>query len=299
MQKTGNYPIVIFMPFFNLLCGILLIDFISIHIKKDDFYKIVDFLFFSIVGVLIYCVLQRFNLDQFYKSANPAFPNRDEMVGVIGNTMHNSHYLAMTLPLLFKNKLLTLLGLGIICLTGSSSGILIALILIVFYSCFKRIFTLRESILLAILGVLFIVWKFPNVQNLLSSSGRFELWKHLFPIFSSRPITGSGLGTINAISKSREFIGWRHTHLEMYHYAIELGLIGLGIILWGIKDVVSRFIKSDKDVLDITMFSVFLGFFISSMFGYPSHLWLLASVGIVSYSYFYITEVKIADFKGN
>ena len=290
----NQYPTFVFLPFFNFLCLVILYDLIIHYLNKDIFLKLIKYLSFSVGLILIYCVLQKLNLDQFYKSLNPAV-EKDTVVGTIGNSMHLSHYLAIALPLflIYKGeirKLLILFCLFAIFLTGSISGLFIALIVLIFYSFFERVFTLKEIALLGLLAVLVFVFKFHNLKNILenlSSSGRIDIWKKYYLVFKERPITGWGLGVVNGLAQKKEFLGWRHLHLEIYHFAVELGLISVGLIIWGIIDYFKRL---QKDKAGLIMASVFLGFLIASCFGYPCHIWLMASLGIISYSYNYLEE---------
>lgn len=292
--ESKQYAITIFLPFFNLLCGIILFDCITTFLKKDFFSKYLKYFAISVILVAIYAVLQKFKLDQFY---NGLANGPDEIVGVIGNPMHLAHYLAICLPVFFLlEKKLCKLGilftLLVILLTKSVSGFGVALIVIIIGQYLLRIFTAREIYLVVglILLVGFLEYKsIVNIfHNLTYSSGRVEIWQKFLPIFQKKPITGWGLGTVNSFAKQAQFSGWRHLHNEYYHYALELGLIGLGIILWGIVDYVNRFIKGVRDNASISMFLMFMAFCLTALFGYPSHLWVISGLAVLAYSYQYL-----------
>lgn len=293
---TKHYPIVIFFPFFNFLCGVILFDLITEYLTPELYRMLLKSLAISIALVVGYCILQKLSLDQFFHTIDGmgGIDKKDAIVGTIGNPMHSSHYLAMALPVFFLLekklcKLAVIVTLAVIFLTGSASGIVIALIALIFYSFFHKVFSIREIILASIAFIIALIWKHPNL-SFFGNAGRFEIWQKFYPEFSKKSITGWGLGIVNSFAKQQNFAGWRHLHNEFYHYSIEIGVIGLGLILWGVVDYFRLFWKSSKDKLSVATGSIFLGFTLSSLTGYPSHLFLLASMGILSYSFFYLKE---------
>ena len=298
--ESKQYAITIFLPFFNFLCGVILFDCVTSFLSKDFFNKYLKYFSFSILAIGLYAVLQKFGLDQFY---NGLAGGKDEVVGTIGNPMHLAHYLSVCLPVVFllKNnlrKIGILLLLSIIAITGSVTGLIIAVLLIILGQYFLKIFSVRESIFIGILIIALCFLQYKNLSgifhNFTFSGGRVEIWQKFFPIFQKKPITGWGLGTVNAFAKQAQFIGWRHLHNEYYHYALELGLIGLGFIVWGIVDYVKRFIAGIRNEVSTSIFLMFLGFCLTALFGYPSHIWLISALGIIGYSYQYL-EVRNAN----
>ena len=209
--------------------------------------------------------------------------------------MHHSHFLVIGLPVLFilkgwVRKLAILFIVGCIVLSGSSSGLLVALAVIAFGQVFLRIYTIRELILLFIIGLNYVFWTHIQLSDFAFDNGRIQIWKDYFPIFKAKPITGWGMGIVNVLAQEPKFLTWRHLHLEYYHLAVELGLIGLSFVVWGIIDYYRRFMRSVKDELSVISASIFLAFCLASLFGYPAHLWVLAILGITAYSYQYLME---------
>jgi len=293
-ENTKQYPLNLFMPFFNFFVMIILFDLITKHIKKETYEKILKYLPIVLLVIFTYSILQRLNLDQFYKPFNAISYKTDFIIGTTGNAFHLGQYICILLPCIFLlkqpfNKLGILFSLFIIIMTGSASSLIIALLVILFYSIFYPIFNKKEIILSILIIFLILLWEYNSIKNIIInftfSSGRFAIWKKYIPIFSEKPITGWGFGVINALSQKQEFLGWRHLHNEFYHYAIELGLVGLGIIIWGIVDYFKN-IKIDKFSLCISC--MFLAFCLCSLLGYPSHLWLLSTFGLFAYSYNYL-----------
>mgnify|MGYP001561477264 FL=1 len=292
--ESKQYAITIFLPFFNLLCGVILFDCLTTFLKKDFFSKYLKYFSISVILITIYAVLQKYKLDQFY---NGLANGPDEIVGVIGNPMHLAHYLAICLPVFFLlEKRLCKLGilfiLLVIVLTKSTSGLGIALTVIIIGQCLLRVFTVRELCSMVWLVALIVFLEYMRVSgglhNFIASNGRVEIWQKFLPIFQKKPITGWGLGTVNAFAQQAQFSGWRHLHNEYYHYALELGLIGFGIIIWGVIDYGRKFIKGIKDNTSISMALMFLAFCLAALFGYPSHLWVISGLAILAYSYQYL-----------
>lgn len=82
---------------------------------------------------------------------------------------------------------------------------------------------------------------------------------------------------------------WRHAHQEYYQLIIELGIIGLVLAIWCIYDYFKTFTAFKTD-LTIKFASIFFGFCILSLFSFPCHLWLMSTIGILSYSSIYIIK---------
>ena len=293
----NQLPILLFLPFFNLVCIAVLFDIITKYAKKETYNTVLKWYPIILVIISIYAILQKLNLDQFFtyfynpQISKDSIPQVDQVVGTIGNPMHFSHYLAICLPMVFcwksefRNTLIMFILLAII-LTGTLSGLVIALLLIVFYSFYYKLFSIREICLFLILIVLFLLYKKPGL-NLASDSGRFIVWKQYIEVFKEKPITGWGIGIINAFAgrANTVFGGWRHLHNEFYHFTIELGLVGLGIIIWGIVDYFKYF---KKDPVGLSINCVFVGFLLCALFGFPAHLWMLSTLGLMAYSYNYL-----------
>lgn len=291
----GVYPTSIFLPFFNFLCIVILYEFITKYITKKHMEQLARYFSIVIFIIMGYAVLQYFNLDQFYKRID-SWVKTDSVVGIMGNQMHFAHFLAISCPLFFLlKKNWCFVGivstLAVIGLTNTSSGLIIAFLLIVFCSVLCKIFTKRETILTIIFIMLSGFHLFPHIGNFFSDSGRFELWQKFVPFFKEKPIIGLGLGMINQIVLVNQIkYGdslYRYVHNEYFQFAIEIGVIGLVLIFWGIIDYFKKFWYAEKDKVTVCMAAMFIGFLLCSLTGFPAHLFMLAALGILGYSWGY------------
>jgi O-antigen ligase len=238
---------------------------------------------------LLYCVLQHFQLDEFFKGLGG---NQDELVGTIGNTAHLAGYLALVSPLFFnKRGILPLILLWIVLLlAGSASGLITAIAVLITYLFLKRRFLWGwiVSSLVSIGGIGLLLTK----SNFLNSSGRLEIWKASFEIFRQKAITGFGLGSFSLNNFKIEGISsiWRHAHNEYFQVAFELGLIGLillfRIIFNAIKD--AWLIRNNDN--GIILFTMLIGFIVLSLLTFTMHLWQISVLGMFIYSAIYVIK---------
>ena len=292
----SKYNFTLFMPFFNFLTMVIFYKLIIDYLEIKDLERIIKYFSYVIMVFLGYCVLQKFNLDQFHIPIDPAVDKRDLIVGTIGNPTHLAGYLSMLLPILYYyNSKLNTIGIFlawlIIIMTGSSMGLIGAVLVTIFYLLFNRIRTKYDWVILGSMITLFIIailfrgidWKlFINPQ------GRLEEWSRLLPLLHKNPITGSGLGKIMSLGEM-----WKHAHCEYYQLAIETGVIGLGIAFYGIWKYFEEFIKLKTNKLAICLVSIFLAFLINALVSYPSHLWITSSLGMFAYSSLYCLKGEI------
>lgn len=290
LELTNKYPVLIFMPFFNYLCFVLFYKLSCEYLVKKDIERTLKWLSYSVFLVLIYCVLQKLNLDQFYNGFGTGVGiRRAELVGTIGNPSHLGGYLALCQPLYFDkglfNKIALVLLWVIILMTQSASGLLVAVVILFYHLIATKKWKCLAGLVLA--GVIGGVVLSSKLHGFFGFSHRLEIWQVLFDIFKQKPITGQGLGILNAIKPSVEGIVsvWRHAHCEPYQLAIEAGVIGLGLLIYGIY---SWFLSLNSvDVLSIRISAIFIGFIVLSLMTFPAHLWLLASMGMIGYSFIY------------
>ncbi len=285
---TKHYPIKIFLPFFNLLCLVWLYKIIVEYCTRNYIEKIFKWLKYSILIVLVYCVLQWFQLDQFFKSLETSV-DMDCLVGTIGNQSHLAAFLAVVQPLFFnKNRqdILCLILLWIILiLTGSVSGLVCGTIVLLFWLFFNN---KKLALFSSILALLIFSYIFITHSSFFTNSGRFDIWLKVFEIFKSKPITGMGLGSLSSNAH------WQHLHNEYYQIALETGVIGLGLVLWCIWDYFKIFLTIKSDVA-IKLVSMFLGFCLLGLFTFNAHLWLISVFGMMAYAGIYCIKNEVIN----
>lgn len=279
-STTQHYPIKIFLPFFNLLCLVLFYKLIVEYLDSNSIEKILTWLKYSVIILLFYCVLQYFRLDEFFMGNS----GHDELVGTIGNSMHLAGLLAILQPLFFnksrENILALILLWQLILITGSATGLVAGLAVILFWLFFKK---RKLAIGISIVSVVSLV--ILNLINPLffSNSDRFRVWGLVYKSIKDKFITGFGLGTYSLSGIGSTNIRWQHTHNEYLQIVFELGLIGLLLVLWCIWDYFKTF-KSLKTDLTIMLASIFFGFCLLCSVTFFSHLWITAILGMFAYA---------------
>ena len=294
----GKMFYLIFAPFFNFMCFLLFYK-LSFNLNRDNIHRIIRFLSYSLIVYLFYCVFQFFDLDQFFKVfAYDDGTGIHRTVGLIGNETQNALYLAICLPVFYlkRNRISILsasLVWAVLAISGSASGIATALAVTVFFSCFHRLpITYYLYILLGSVG--FVLLKYPELSTYISFSGRWDIWTKLWPLIKERSVFGNGLGMMNVLARKPAFEGWRHAHNEYYQLLFTCGIVGLASVVYCIFDYFQEMLR---DRLSVTLASIFLGFCLASLFYFPAHLWMMATIGILSYSFGYVLRRRdVIDF---
>lgn len=289
---SKHYPIKIFMPFFNLLCLILLYKLIVEYLDGKNIERILRWLKYSVMLLIIYCTLQYFKLDEFFSGINNT---GDQLVGTIGNPMHLAGMLAMCQPLFFKKSFENILSLivlwSVILLTGSATGLIAGIAVILFWLFFKKrlAFTIASAI-----SVLSLIALYFYKSNFFFNSDRFRVWGLVCKAIKDKFITGFGLGTYGISNIGDTNIHWQHTHNEYLQIIFELGSIGLVLVLWCIWDYF-RLFKSLKTDLTIRLASIFFGFCLLCGVTFFSHLWITSIIGMMAYASLYaIKNTEVA-----
>ena len=289
--QTQHYAIKIFLPFFNWLCFVWFYKLCLEYLDEEKIEKIFKWFRYSVLLILFYCVLQYLRLDEFLIGTAS---KHDELVGTIGNPSHLGGYLAIIQPIFFKKGLINILSLMllwlIILLTVSASGFFVGAMVILFWLLLNKKFAIFGglSVLCCALSG-FLAYKIPLF---FSVSHRIDMWKLAFEVFKNKAITGFGLGSFGLMKLDvASFPGmrWQHLHNAYYQVAFELGLIGLVLVLWCIWDYFTIF-KTLKTDLTIRLASMFFGFCLLALFTFPDHLFLMATIGMISYSGLFIIK---------
>lgn len=286
VQQKHNFIVV--LPAINYICFLIFYR-LSLQLERKDIYNILSWLSYSLCGYLFLCTLQYLDLFPYFEVfayADGAAIHR--LVGFMGNESQNGMYLALILPIFFLNQTLfgtlcALFTVVLVGLSGSATGIVVVIAVIVFFSLFHRLSKLFY-ITLSLMITGFIVWKAPMLSTYINPHSRLELWTKLWSVIKENPLFGYGLGTMNLLAKKQEFWGWRHAHNEFLHYWFCIGLVGVISILYCIYEYFRIMLK---DRLSIVLASCFLGFCVASLNYFPSHLWLPSTIGMTAYSFSY------------
>lgn len=285
-QVMGQYNINSFFPYFNFLCLIIFYRIITEHITGKEIGKILVWMKYAVVVTLFMAVLQKFGVSQFFQvfektDPNEMMYNNNPVVGFIGNGTHLSGFLAMCVPLFLvkvnRENILSLVLMFLVLIDcgttigdPSITGFIIYFTIIGIYllAKHKKIFIL--ALLLFLIGAFLIYPHLP--EDFFNPQSRGEMWGFYWDkAVNHRPVTGLGLGKVNQIYKMTPFPKARHLHNEYLQYFFEIGLIGIIGILYCIKDFFS--IRNTND-LQFYLKLIVLGFLISSLLNFSSHLWL-------------------------
>jgi len=294
--ERGVYAYLILMPFLNLFSFVLLYRLITEYLDQKGIEKVLEYFTYSLAALLFYCVLQRLNLDQFYKHFNEgACKYGSQLVGTLGNVSHLAGYLGICLPILYlkRNKVTiisTYILWAVIIMTGSTSGLLAAVAGSVFFILFFNPYTWYDMAILSISGVIYITLKYGTIINMwgtyLNMSGRFEYWKLLYPEFQKVPITGRGMGIIQALNMTNGKTNaiWKVAHCEPYQLAVMTGIIGLCLGIYGVYKYFKVFGKLTENRTAVVLASVFIASLFNSLLNYPYHLFVTGTVCMFAYA---------------
>ena len=284
-----------FFPFFNFLCIIIFYICVVCFLNQKWVYLILKFIRYAVIGELLLCVLQYFGLAQFFALYQPgAYQNYSIVVGLLGNGTHLSGFLAMCSVLFLDNKRESYLALILMVLvlffcsttvgTPAISGfvVLITSIVVFLYNRDKRILCLVVFFGAIFTYILFNIASQKNISEILSFNGRLSIWEYYLGLFKSQgfAMTGYGLGTIGGIFQKTPFPTAMHLHNEYLHYMFELGIVGITLIIYLIVD----FLKKEINCTEALQCKIiFIGFLVSSLFNYPSHLWMVSIYSVFAY----------------
>lgn len=284
-----------FLIFYNVITFYFIYNSIVNFLKVEHVNKVLNVIRWIVILNVSICILQYFDLDQFFRLTYVGNKNLNNIVsGFTSQPTMFAGFLAMMTPLfLCRNKRQDCLFLALIWVilafyTGttfgdpSSSGILTGVVSMLSYF----MYTHKEKCkviflsLIPIIGIYFLIP--PQIrQGLEYNNGRFELWSFYYNLFHSMPITGAGFNIVNAISLSTPYPEATHLHFEIFELAFTLGIIGLIIFLYGLQEFFS--IKTDYKKEEAVIKSVMIGFLVSSCFNYPAHLWII--MGYICFFY--------------
>ena len=303
LDKNIKFELVI--PAMNFLFLALTSKVMLEYLDFDFSYKIIDAMRIVLTISVFICFLQVMDASQFFKLINPTDKYDNNIVGgFVLNGTHQSAFMGFLAPLfLYRKKredYLMLAFMAIIMIfTGHSinnpsiSGPACLLFVLFCYITKKPVITFIVFLILYVIAVS-VAWHFfqlhPHDPKLLkwyykiaSLNGRETIWTYYWNIFKDNyPISGLGLGAVNILHKSSP-IPSAHIHLEPLHFLVELGVIGMVLIVNWVKDFCGIHCP---DRITFALKVLILAYLLSGLFNWPMHLWVPSVFAIVSYSIF-------------
>lgn len=293
----NKYDVSHFFAYFNFLCLLILYWIIILYLNKDNIEKLMKLMKLTVNITLLISALQILGLSQFFGVIATHERHNNLVSGLLSNGTHFSGFIASCVPLFFwqmkrQDIFSIILMLIVMMFTGTTIGdpsisgfiVLIVLFFYFYKKDYKKV--VIGAIFLAVIGI-FLFYHSPD--KLFSIQGRMTFWPKYALILKRYFITGIGVGGYSILYPNITPLA-THLHLEYYEFLLELGLIGMVLIINLIKNFFEdRVINQEQLVLK----SMVLGFLVSCCFNFPAHLWLPATWCMVSYAmYFALKELN-------
>lgn len=261
----------------NLFLGVVTIKVLAerVSLKAEDYST--AFLFFVMLNYMFVC-FQYYKVDPIHSSANPQNMTDIDYVGLMGIRYALGAVGCFALPFVYKrNALLPVLLMPLIYLGKSSS---VALAFVVAYSFLlfhnhRRAFWL--SMLILLVGCVWYVFLHD------SPSGQFEkriyVWLAGISVWKDQLWFGHGLGAwadfkFTTQQPNGNFELWKWAHNEYLQTALELGIVGVGILMMYFNRFIKRLDVRDDDFV----FALLIILGILSALHFPFHVGRFAGV---------------------
>ena len=276
-------------PMIHIFLGLWAMQIMLANLDRFDFIRIAKAICLSAIAITIFSFFQFIGWNPW--GAIKAGYLCDNIVSAcLDNPNVVGMYLVLALPLFFmfkeaKYALGLLIVIGGIIITKSHFSIALAL-----FACFayfalryrKNIWFISTMIALSIfLGAIVIgQMDFAKIQ-MNGMSGRLDVWKFGIDRVKENPIFGQGIG----IWKNFQYVDNHHTtwysaHNDWLERLIEIGIIGIFLMVLVIVNAFRRFTYSDENFSFLIMFATF----IIMMFGsFPLEVPTIAMLGLVSF----------------
>ncbi len=309
-MKIGEYNIVAFFAYFNFLCLLMMYHFITQYLDRVKVEKILDWMRLVVIVTMFVTVLQIFDLSQFFKLDIELYPETAEInhsfnnlaIGFMGNGTLLSSFLAITTPLFLRkitreNVLCLLLMIVLFFHTGTTlgdpsvSGFIIMSILLGLFCWHKKCLIQFSLCLTAILAIAYMFFDTGNIKDFISFKSRGNWIAYYYDFFKNgdREILGYGLGTILRMRDGTPFPSARWLHFEYFQFLLELGIIGLVLVVNLIRSfLTTRIMCHTQFILKLAI----IGFLISCFINPMAHLWLSTTWVMAFYAFFTIYNQK-------
>ncbi len=304
----NKYAMIMFLPYFNFLCLLLLYQFIVQYLSIKQVEKILDYMRWVVIVTMFMTVLQIFGLSQFFERMIDIHPEiagkyssfNNLASGFIGNGTLLSGFLGMTTPLFLRkinreNILCLVFMFILLFFTGTTMGNPAATGFVVM-GLILGLFCLRRGVkwfigFLSCLGVIVLIGivysDVGDLRRFIFIGERGKLIKYYFEMFQTRnsELMGYGLGVVKKISGATPFPRYPKLHLEYFQVMFELGIIGLMFVLNLVWNLIRT--KSVNDMSFIMKLAV-IGFLVSCLINPMAHIWLSSTWVMAFYGFFII-----------
>lgn len=279
----------------NLFFGVLAIKLIAENINED---------FIDGLGTALtwFCILNVFWLTLQYMDKDPVFRNINyenmtqvDHVGLMGARFALGCLGALALPFIARKKLWwSIIVIPLFYFSKSSSAVMGGFIAFATYVGWRSwasfstkkafyLILLAFAVLLSVVATYIFFFDLPQGQFF----KRFLVWSAGLKIWSQNAWLGHGLGEwanigVSGIQPNGSIETWKWVHNEYLQYMIETGIVGICLIVWYLKHLLTKLELSFSE--DRAVFSALLVVMIISFFHFPFHIARLAGLGVVIFA---------------
>lgn len=303
LHKDAGHPVGLLPPFLHFLCVVIFYLAATTYWTPELLSRLLTWLAYAGLILVCYGFLQLIHFDQFYKTidSSPDLLGRDVVLGTMGNPTHFGNHLALLLPIFLWQpqwpwKIVAVLATVLMIFTKSTSAVICGWAVWMLWGFFetKWLGWTIGATGLAVGGAVFLA-----NRDWFNLSGRWEawqaFWQHYLAGDHKHQITGAGLGRV-MLDSSQNYPGWpsagsekwRHIHNGFFQILIEQGVIGLGVVLWGVVHAIHRWWRLPRTPMAKTLAGIGVAFLMLNQVNFIDHFWVLASLGLVAYCGVYV-----------
>ena len=274
-------------PFIHFILGVVSIWIAASTLEKEDFEWFGKMICVSASAVSIIGIMQFLHLNPFQGFL--AYTADMHVSVFLDNPMLVSNFLGLTIPFfLYYNKPKYYVGLllVIICLfmcfadMGKICAVVGAVIflLLKYRSC-------RLTLWFLLLGTIGICYLSSHPIDIVGKfNNRIAVWQLGYPLFQRSPFFGQGLGVWKTWQVTYRGTWWLEAHSDWIETTIELGILGLGMILALVWNTIRRFWTDQKDnLLACVYMASFISFLILMGAAFPLHISAIGLTGLISF----------------
>ena len=289
----------------QLILGWLLFQDME-SLEKNDYLVLWKAISLSGLALAILMILQKFNCDPFTfflenRYGKVTWLHENHMIGLMGNSFQASACLSMIVPVsaVIGWWPVSFTLLIAILLAGSASAILSAvggLFAVMFLKGWRKLTALSIG--------LFSLFLFFSDKSFSSFSGRIYIWTESIKIWMNKFfLFGSGIGTYKLLGISlpnpmegRPPTSVRWAHNEYIQLGIEIGVIGLILLLIPLLILIIRSLKSGHGLL--APIGAMLSGLILSVSHFPLHMAPTALILLIALSHLSHNQLEKEGFTG-